>query len=127
KAPGLAGPGGRRTLLARLHDWWEGLEPEPAGDSEYEAESEQALLELDGDVAEAAPKGPRENARIWTPQRVAAVQRICGEGCTIPGGERFARNELKVLALNEMTSVVEHGPQLGLFARTAARDTGTAV
>lgn len=130
KAADSAASGGRR-LLERLHDWWEGLEPGDPGSGaggESEAEAERSLLELDGDSrTEAAPDGPREHARLWTPQRVAAVQQICGEGCTIPGGERFARNEIKVLALNETMSVVEHGPQLGLFARTIARDTGAWV
>lgn len=112
-------------LLSRLHAWWEG----------YDAEAERVLADLGESPAvveelslDAEEGGDSEDtARVWTEERIAAVQLVCGEGSSLPGGEKFAVSAVKPLGLNETMSVLVCGAQLGLFARVIARDTGAWV
>jgi cyclopropane fatty-acyl-phospholipid synthase-like methyltransferase len=117
---------GRGGLFSRLHDWWEGTDPNGVdGASEgYDALDGDEQFELDAD---AAGDGRENTARVWTKERIAAVQLVCGEGSSTPGGERIAKQALKPLGLNETMSVLVYGCQLGLFARATARETGAWV
>jgi cyclopropane fatty-acyl-phospholipid synthase-like methyltransferase len=107
----------RGGLLSRLHDWWEGTETAPP-DEFGPAET----LELD---AEETSDAGETMARVWTRDRITAVQLVCGEGNSTPVGERMAKQIVKPLGLNEQMSALVYGCQLGLFARVVARETGT--
>lgn len=112
-----------RGLLSRLHDWWEGYESGGA-----DGGAGEVGVRGGGEAFDAEDAGVGDNtARIWTRERVAAVQLVCGEGSSTPGGERIAKQAIKPLGLNETMSVLVYGCQLGQFARTTARETGAWV
>lgn len=112
---------GRGGLLSRLHDWWEGHDRDDVTDGAVDGADGSETLD-----AEAASAG-ENTARVWTRERIAAVQLVCGEGSSTPGGDRIAKQAIKPLGLNETMSVLVYGCQLGLFARAAARETGAWV
>ena len=100
-------------LGSRFRAWWNGTET-------HEVPADVAAL-----AAGLEPKEPtRED---WTPERIAAVQMVCGDGSTVPGGGHFAKQSLRYLGLNSKTSVVDYGSRLGLFGRVAAKTAGAWV
>lgn len=111
---------GRASLLTRLANWWEGVEPAPPPI-----------------VAPAArptpppappPEPPREpDFRFWSAERLEAAQLLYGVGWISPGGEALYRELVTPLTLNETHSVVLHGAALGGAARMIAEDTGAWV
>lgn len=96
----------------RLRAWWNGAE---------------ALSPDDQAVLAAALAGNGRDTHAWTPERIAAVQMVCGDGSTIPGGGHFAKQSLRYLGLNSAMSVVDYGARLGLFGRVAAKTAGAWV
>jgi SAM-dependent methyltransferase len=98
---------------SRLRAWWNGTEP-------HEVPEDVAALAAGLDRAEPT----RED---WPPERIAAVQMVCGDGSTIPGGGHFAKQSLRYVGLNGQTSVVDYGARLGLFGRVAAKTAGAWV
>ncbi|MEQ9641191.1 MAG: methyltransferase domain-containing protein [Alphaproteobacteria bacterium] len=112
-------------MFSRLYAWWEGHDSttEPSF-----ADSDSPIAdELDLDAEDSGTDSGENTARVWTPERIEAVQMVCGEGSSYAGGERFAVSVVKPLGLNETMSVLVCGAQLGLFARVIARDTGAWV
>ncbi|MDP6829728.1 MAG: hypothetical protein QF521_15460 [Alphaproteobacteria bacterium] len=106
---------GKVSLLSRLHAWWEG----------EDAETE------DGDAADSgAAAGADDNAAEtvgWPAPRLAAAQKLFGEGCTIPGCEQAVVQLIEPLQLDQEKSVVDINAGIGTAARIIAEKFGCTV
>jgi SAM-dependent methyltransferase len=114
------------SLRERLKAWWEGYELEtPAAPP---AEVGTAAAEL-ADIVDEEDDEPVEPPRplAWTPQRIAAVQRVWGDGFCGPGGPRETLGLVEVLGLTAEMSMLDLGAGLGGPARTMAEKYGVWV
>ncbi len=104
------------SLLSRLHAWWEGDEVEADGDQ----------TTADGE-ATAGDGGSGAEAVGWPAPRLAAAQRLFGEGCTIPGSEQAVVQLIEPLELDQDKSVVDVTAGIGTAARIIAEKFGCKV
>jgi cyclopropane fatty-acyl-phospholipid synthase-like methyltransferase len=116
-----------KAVLTRLRGWWHGEEIDPTVDNTSAAEDMTEAAEQP--AVAAASDGPAGgvSGRIWDADSIAAVQMVCGPGCSIPGGEEFAEESIKNMGLKESMNIVDYGAQLGQFARVIARTAGAWV
>ncbi len=105
---------------SRLKAWWNGDEPRP----EPRGVNGRSALKKEEEVEDfPAPSGVAE----WTPQRIASLQRLYGEGVDGPSSQERARNLVNPIGLNEQMTVLDIGARLGTAARTIAKETGAWV
>lgn len=103
---------------SKLKAWWNGDEPRP--ELRNGAVRQQKEVEVE---TFPAPSGVAE----WTPQRIASIQRIYGEGIDAPSSQERARQLVNPIGLNEQMTVLDIGARLGTAARTIAKETGAWV
>lgn len=107
-------------LGSRLKAWWNGEELE-ANNSNSESR-EQHTGETE-DENFPSPSGVAE----WTPQRIASIQCLYGEGVDSPSAAERVRHLINPVGLNEQMTVLEIGARLGTAARLIAKETGAWV
>ncbi len=102
-------------MFARLHAWWEGMEVEGEG-----------AFDADGGQAGNQRKLIADRAG-WPPARLAAAQRLFGQGCTFPDAEKIIAQQIKPLAVHGDTGVLDIAAGIGTSARVIAQTTGARV
>ncbi len=104
----------------RLKAWWNGEEV-ASGQADTQAKRrpnrEHAVQDF------PAPSGVAE----WTPQRIAAIQCLYGDGVDSPSGRERTRDLITPAGLNEKMTVLDIGARLGTAARVIAKETGAWV
>lgn len=101
------------SLLARLANWWEGVEPAPP----------PAVAAAPSPAAPQAEPPRGTDVRRWSAERIEVAQLLYGPGWIAPGGEALHRELVTPLTLNAAHSVVVHGAALAGAARMIACDT----
>ena len=112
--------GWRRNLTplkCRFLDWWNGHTCTEASLTRADADNAHGVSETDRTAAEEPP---------WSSAKLQTMELIWGDGFMIPGGERYARQLLAVLALSSKKSVLDLTAGIGGCARTVARRTSTS-
>lgn len=104
----------------RLKAWWNG-DDEALGQDH----ARQDVTSQRGEVEEdfPSPSGVAE----WTPQRIASIQSIYGEGVDSPSGRERTRSLINPIGLNQQMTVLDIGAGLGTTARVIAKETGAWV
>ncbi|MDA1101900.1 MAG: methyltransferase domain-containing protein [Proteobacteria bacterium] len=104
----------------RVKAWWNGEEGAAGRDKTNESAKPQQV-----EAAEdfPSPSGVAE----WTPQRIASIQSIYGDGVDSPSGRERTRNLINPIGLNEKMTVLDIGARLGTTARLIAKETGAWV
>lgn len=108
------------SIGGRMKAWWHGDEkPASRNDAKPSAprQSEAPVEEF------PSPSGVAE----WTPQRIASIQSIYGEGVDGPSARERTRNLINPIGLNEKMTVLDIGARLGTTARVIAKETGAWV
>ena len=107
---------GKVSLLNRLHAWWEGddVEADDAAAGDLDA--------LSGD-----PDSTVEGVASWPEPRLAAAQRLFGEGCTFPGSEEAIMQLIEPMQLDAEKSVLDITAGIGTATRVIAREFGCKV
>ncbi len=108
---------GKASLLNRLHAWWEGDEAEAD-----DAAANGNFGELSGDQ-----DGAMEGAASWPEPRLAAAQRLFGEGCVFPGSEDAVMQLAEPLQLDDTKLVLDITAGIGAATRVIAREFGCKV
>jgi ubiquinone/menaquinone biosynthesis C-methylase UbiE len=103
-----------RSLLSRLHAWWEG--DEVAGDDADDPNGPSALR--------GGGNGQSAIADGWPPRRLEAVQRMFAPGCTFPGGRQEVLQQIEPLGLAEEMTVLDIAAGIGTAVRIIAEGTG---
>jgi cyclopropane fatty-acyl-phospholipid synthase-like methyltransferase len=103
---------------SKLKAWWNGDEPRPVPRHGLARQQKEVAVE-----EFPAPSGVAE----WTPQRIASIQRIYGDGVDGPASQDRARRLVNPIGLNEQMTVLDIGAGLGTAARTIAKETGAWV
>lgn len=108
-------------MLNRLHAWWEGMDAD--GDVAANAPA-PALSKADGhdDGDFAATRGAG-----WPGPRLAAAQRLFGEGCLFPGAEQIIAHQIEPLTIEKSMSILDIAAGIGTATRVLARRTGATV
>lgn len=120
-------------LIGRFRDWWHGDEEVLVDPSEAEPALDPATVAPEPEEPPAFVQAPSDGlaggvgGRPWSAESIAAVQMVCGEGSSIPGGWKFAAESVKRIGLNDTMSVADYGCQLGLFARVMSKQSGAWV
>ena len=97
----ISGSGWRSNLTplkSRFLDWWNGRTCTEVSEPIGAFSDAQMVSESDDTVSQEPP---------WSSARLQTMEMIWGEGFTIPGGERYARKFLAVLALSSKKSVLD--------------------
>ncbi len=85
-------------LKARLKAWWDGNATNAVGG----IESAPAASDIVIDTPDSTEPGP-----LWSPERIALVQQLWGNGCTRPGGADNTVDILRPLAIMPEMSVLD--------------------
>jgi cyclopropane fatty-acyl-phospholipid synthase-like methyltransferase len=104
----------------RLKAWWNG-EDDTGGQADPQAGNRAKQETKVQDFP--SPSGVAE----WTPQRIASIQRLYGEGVDSPSGREQTRELIVPVGLNEKMTVLDIGAGLGTAARLIAKETGAWV
>lgn len=107
-------------LGGRLRAWWNGDEM-PSGKAKSRTRARSKDVESVEDFP--SPSGVAE----WTPQRIASIQCLYGEGIDSPSGRERALKLVNPIGLNERMTVLNLGACLGTSARAIAKETGAWV
>ena len=104
-------------ISGRFKAWWNGDEVEAAAAKGNARAGKVEKVEVE---ELPSPSGIAE----WTPQRIAAIQRLFGEGFDGPASQERARDLVNPIGLNEQMTVLDASARLGSAARTIAKETG---
>ncbi|MBT3330177.1 MAG: methyltransferase domain-containing protein [Rhodospirillaceae bacterium] len=107
-------------ISGRFKAWWNGDEVEAAAAKGNARAGKVEKVEVE---ELPSPSGIAE----WTPQRIAAIQRLFGEGFDGPASQERARDLVNPIGLNEQMTVLDASARLGSAARTIAKETGAWV
>lgn len=102
---------GEGSSYRRLRAWWEGRS--------YQG-SQAAPAAMASFLAPALASAPVDLSNPWSPARLRLLAELWGEGFTSPGGETFAIELVKPVALNSAMSVLNLDAHLGAVARAVA-------
>jgi len=108
------------NIGVRLKAWWNGDE---GALSQDRARPEVTSQRGGVDEEFPSPSGVAE----WTPQRIASIQSIYGEGVDSPSGRERTRSLINPIGLNQQMTVLDIGAGLGTTARVIAKETGAWV
>ncbi len=114
------------SMRAKLHAWWEGYEYEPRAPA---AKAAPAAAAADSVARHPDPVRPPMDGKVvvkdqWPPERIKVAQLIWGDGFTFPGGEQFAVEMARPLALNDGDTAMDLGCGLGAGTRAIAKAYG---
>ena len=109
-------------VSGRLKAWWNGDET-PAGKAGGKLNGNAAAEAEEEVIVYPSPSGIAE----WTPQRIAYVQRLFGDGVDSPSGKERVRSLINPIGLNSEMTVLNIGARLGTAARTIAKESGAWV
>jgi len=107
-------------ISGRLKAWWNGEEIAP-DQADRQAGERPNGKEVAQDFP--SPSGVAE----WTPQRIAAIQCLYGDGVDSPSGRERTRALINPVGLNDKMTVLDIGARLGTAARVIAKETGAWV
>ncbi|MFP6774236.1 MAG: methyltransferase domain-containing protein [Alphaproteobacteria bacterium] len=110
-------------ISGRLKAWWNGDEAPDAQAEKKMAKAREAAAAEDVEEDFPSPSGVAE----WTPQRIASIQRLYGEGNDGPSSRDRTRDLVNPIGLNAEMTVPNISARLGTTARTIAKDTGAWV
>lgn len=94
--------------------------------------------QLAADLAATMPDAPTaepsddhgeavEDDQLWPDRRVRMVERLWGEGQTLPGAADFVHTYLPLMALSEKKSIAILGANMGGLNQTLVEDTGVWI
>ncbi len=114
------------NLRAKLHAWWEGYEV--AAPAKAKA-AEPAAAAPAAETRHPDPVKPPMDGKVvvkdqWPPERIKVAQLIWGDGFTFPGGEQFAVDMARPLALDDEKTAADLGCGLGAGTRAIVKETG---
>ena len=104
-----------QTFLGHLGAWWHGYDF-----AALAAPAQQVAAFEDEEEDIPPPSGKAE----WTPQRIAALQMIFGDGEDSPAASKRCKEMIIPLGLNDQMSIVEIGCKLGTGLRVVAGSGG---
>lgn len=109
-------------ISGRLKAWWNGDEVPAAKAARSEAQAQANARQAESTEAEVfpSPSGVAE----WTPQRIAANQRLFGDGIESPSAPARVKSLVNPIGLNQEMTVLNIGARLDVAARTIAKATG---
>lgn len=111
---------GKNALLNRLHAWWEGMDADE--DGPVAADATDANGEVNGGQEEQTAQEAG-----WPAARLAAAQRLFGEGYTFPGGEQVIAHQIEPLTVEKSMNVLDIGAGIGVATRIIAQKTEAKV
>lgn len=101
-------------LRARLHAWWEGVDPPPVEESPVV-------------VPQTVVIEPTSDEQGWTEDRVEIAQLIWGSDATDPGGPEKVWEMVKPMGLDNTNTLLDMSAGLGGAARLIASKAGPWV
>ncbi len=108
-------------LSRHLKKWWKGDEtPKPRAANGQKARS-ASVAERQADVPKPSGKA------VWTPQRIASLQVIFGDGIDSPAGRERVLDLIEPAQMNSEMRVLNIGAGMGTTARIIAKETGARV
>ncbi|MDA1100196.1 MAG: methyltransferase domain-containing protein [Proteobacteria bacterium] len=99
-------------MFTRLYAWWEGTDPNGAGT---------------GDAHGGGAGGQGKPVAAWPAARLAAAQRLFGEGSTFPAAEKIIAHQIQPLAMDATTNLLDMAAGIGTAARFIAQNAGAQV
>ncbi|MEM7570356.1 MAG: class I SAM-dependent methyltransferase [Pseudomonadota bacterium] len=103
------------TFKQKLHAWWEGYDLPPFGDLGIAESDDDAASSDDGGTLDA-----QSDPNTLSPDKLAFLQLLWGDGFVRPGSKDQALNSAKPLLLTDSTTVIEFGSGLGVSTRAVA-------
>jgi ubiquinone/menaquinone biosynthesis C-methylase UbiE len=88
--------------------------------------AESVNVSVGGDGSGGLGK-PAADGAGWPAPRLAAAQRLFGEGYTFPGAEKIIAHQIEPLNVDETMSVLDVAAGIGTAARVIAQKTGARV
>ncbi|MBL8830965.1 MAG: methyltransferase domain-containing protein [Rhodospirillales bacterium] len=115
-------------MRAKLHAWWEGYVYEPRPQAKAPAASPAPAAGA-ADAKHPDPVRLPTDGKVvvkdqWPPERIKVAQLIWGDGFTFPGGEEFAVEMARPLALHDGDTAMDLGCGLGAGTRAIAKAYG---